>query len=90
MSTDKQPLGLTDAMKRFDMVEWDRWAGSRDNYSAFGWIKRSDGQRDFLALDIVDGEIVDFVTSSAKYSKKFCEIMGWEHSDCVKIDAPQG
>lgn len=74
-------------------VEWDRYVNNGGQYFVYGWIKRSDGQRDFLVLDM---EIKDmalycntFVTSSAKYSREIMKhifLSDVGHTDCQKIE----
>lgn len=75
-------------------VEWDRWAKTEQypaHYSVYGWIKRKDGQRDFVCVEMWEYNRpcdAPFVTSSAKYSSKICEIITGEvtkHSPCRKI-----
>lgn len=77
-------------------VEWDRFTYSSMSerqgvYNIYGWIHRTDGQRDFLLLLLtqIDGYMYpNFVTSSAKYSKLINAFLFGEnapHSDCIKI-----
>lgn len=75
-------------------VEWDRWTKSKQEtpyYSVYGWIKRKDGQRDFVCIEMWEDDSPGdayFVTSSAKYSSKICEIIIGqitEHNPCRKI-----
>ena len=73
-------------------VEWDRYTCSGNIvYNLYGWIKRTDGDRDFLVLQVFltgDAPIVSFVTSSAKYSKAISEVLFKEsagHTECIKI-----
>ncbi len=66
-------------------VEWDRYTEGKIT-NVYGWIKRSDGQRDFLLIQLMDGKF-GFVTSSAKYSKVLHEYLFGdlvEHNDCIK------
>lgn len=72
-------------------IEWDRFTEEGGDYNIYGWIQRSDGQRDFvlLMLDRKDDKIKGgFVTSSAKYSAAICQFMFNEegdHEPCKKI-----
>lgn len=73
----------------FPEVEWDRWAGLPNEYNIFGWIQRDDGWKDFLVLEIIDNEITDFCTSSAKYSKEFSKRLLFPHYECNKVNLTQ-
>ena len=83
-------------------VVWDRCSLGSESNSAFGWIPRTDGQRDFLilcwhaknALNPSSGNIEEmiaygFATSSAKYTREFSKhLFGTDagHNDCQRID----
>ena len=76
-------------------VKWDRFTVNDDDYYVvYGWIARSDGDRDFLVVSMENydsGNVFDvfYTTSSAKYSKQLCMILYGEdegHSDCIKIE----
>lgn len=75
---------IGDMLRKFPEVSWDRWAGElQDHVVVFGWIKRGDGQRDFMLLIFDDGEMQAYCTSSAKYSADFGKRLGFEtHHDC--------
>lgn len=75
-------------------VRWDRWTKSNQEnpyYSVYGWIKRTDGNSDFVVIEMWEDskpEEAYFVTSSAKWSSKICEIISGqttEHNPCRKI-----
>ena len=77
-----------ETLKQFPEVKWDRFTIFVDEVEmvrVFGWIIRKDGQRDFLVIDFIDGEVDNYCTSSAKYSKKFSERLGFDHIDCIKV-----
>jgi hypothetical protein len=73
-------------------IEWDRFVEKDGEYGIYGWIKRKDGQRDFVLLEIYEenGQIKGgFSTSSAKYSKKLHEFLYGKkvpHNPCKKIE----
>lgn len=74
-------------------IEWDRFTGGDDEMFVYGWIKRKDCQRDFVAIILLSmqsgNNYVNFTTSSAKYSKQICELLFGEsdgHADCIKIE----
>lgn len=78
---------ICDAIEKIIPVEWDRYTDGKI-INVYGWIKRSDSQRDFLLLQIMDGKF-GFVTSSAKYSKVLHEYLFGsleEHHDCIKYN----
>ena len=85
---------LTSFSQKFP-VEWDRYCESGNHYDVYGWIRRRDGQRDFVLLhfDItaLPGRKLDvnFVTSSAKYSEEIYKfIFDGEtegHNSCIRI-----
>lgn len=73
-------------------IEWDRFTGDDDEMFVYGWIKRKDGQRDFVVIILLSmqsgNNYVNFTTSSAKYSSKICELLFGElseHQPCVKV-----
>jgi hypothetical protein len=71
----------------FPEVMWDRWSGSLDDLSIFGWIDRpQDAYKDFVELVIVDGKVESVSTSSARYSAEFCERLDFEHRDCQRVE----
>lgn len=77
---------MRDTLKLFPEVEWDRWAGGKEASSAFGWIARADGQRDFLVIRFVRGEVDSYTTSSAKHTASIADRLDFTHSDCRWID----
>lgn len=74
-------------------IVWDRFTELDGDYNIYGWIKRKDGQRDFVLLQLyIEGEDIKggFVTSSAKYSAPICNYMYGEskdHNNCLKIES---
>lgn len=69
-------------------VIWDRFVRFNNQYTVFGWINRTDGQRDFLIIWFNEGDKLSdiaFATSSAKYSKAVADLFGSEHGDCTKV-----
>lgn len=85
---------IIEEMQKTIPVEWDRFAvDEKGDYDIYGWIKRNDGQRDFILLQlfIENGEVKGgFCTSSAKYSKAIFDFLypGTEdkgHNKCQKI-----
>ena len=73
-------------LKQFTEVKWDRFVFANNCTSVFGWIKRKDGQRDFLLIDFDEFDIVGYATSSAKYSKIFAKRLDFKHINCKKIE----
>lgn len=82
-------MDRVDILKAFGKVapiKWDRYTVYKDRFTLFGWIDRTDGQRDFVVIDFDDNcelKDISFVTSSAKYSEKIAELLGMGHSDCI-------
>lgn len=79
-------------MAKLIPIEWDRYTNSGTHYYVYGWIQRKDGKRDFVVVEMEQNEeslrAIDFVTSSAKYSREIMKIMfvtDAGHSDCKKI-----
>jgi len=83
-------IALLQHIKTSIPVEWDRYTDGNGFYNIYGWISRSDGQRDFLLLQFQDDlKDINFVTSSAKYSKQICDLLYGEfniHVPCKKIE----
>jgi len=83
---------LLDVIKKDIPVTWDRFTEYNGYYNVYGWLPRSDGQRDFLLLQAlfttgVTPEL-EYVTSSAKYSAKIHEILYGDtasHINCKKV-----
>lgn len=74
-------------------VSWDRYTISDIGaYNIYGWLPRSDEQRDFLLLQIISDESglnVGYVTSSAKYTQEIGSLLFGEnapHNTCIKIE----
>ncbi len=74
-------------------VEWDRFTKTEDNYYVvYGWIKRHDGERDFLMIGLWANdppEDVFYTTSSAKYSMEISRVLygsADDHNPCRKIE----
>lgn len=69
-------------------IVWDRFVKYENSFTVFGWITRTDGDRDFVSIWFNEGQgLTDcgFMTSSAKYSKDIAEFVGSEHIDCTAI-----
>jgi hypothetical protein len=71
-----------------DFVQWDRGVVGDQRTIIYGWIRRSDGARDFaiIEFDHSTGLPSWWLTSSAKYSKvlhEWCGGKAEEHVDCV-------
>src|SRR6185503_3283290 len=68
----EQTLGrhqwLADQMNLFPEVAWDRCTGDDNAGTAYGWIARDDGNKDFLLLMWIP-DTIGFCTSSARYSR---------------------
>ncbi|MFH1365512.1 MAG: hypothetical protein ABIH28_02935 [archaeon] len=77
---------IINVLKKLDFVKWDRYFGKGDNLTFYGWIDREDNYKDFVFIEFNEGEYITHGTSSSKYSKKIAEILGKEHSDCIRIE----
>ena len=93
MNTKKQIMYLLALLENAVPVSWDRYTMSDVGaYNIYGWIKRSDNERDFLLLQIINDESglnVGYVTSSAKYTKEIGLLLFGEnapHNTCTKIE----
>lgn len=82
---------LLDVAEKIPVI-WDRYTNSGTHYYVYGWIERTDGKRDFVVLEMEqDSEAlraIDFVTSSAKYSREIMKILfitDAGHTDCQLI-----
>lgn len=90
----KVELTLTAVCNALPFVTWDRLTiGDLDDDSygqVFGWIPRSDGQRDFVIVTSwASWDTVNFNTSSAKYSEEINAILfgaGAEHGTCKRVE----
>lgn len=74
-------------------VTWDRYTKTDDGYYVvYGWIPRSDSNRDFVMIGMNETdppEDVFYTTSSAKYSVSICDILqgsSEDHNPCRKVD----
>lgn len=73
-------------------IQWDRFTEKDGYYNIYGWIKRKDGERDFVLFQLYldNGEIKgSYCTSSAKYSKEIFKLFygTYEgHNDCKKVE----
>jgi hypothetical protein len=86
-----------ESLSKLIPIEWDRFTEDEDgDFNIYGWIKRKDGQRDFVLLNLFleDGNIRSyksgFATSSAKYSKMiYMCLYGTTkgHNSCRKIES---
>lgn len=86
-------LAVMEKLKSAIPIEWDRYTKTEDGfYVVFGWIARSDGQRDYVQFQLWDfqqPEEAFFSTSSAKYSRQIMEVLQGtsdDHNDCRKIN----
>lgn len=92
MNTKKQIMYLLALLENAVPVAWDRYTVSEFGaYNIYGWIGRSDGNRDFLLLQIMNDKDlnVGYVTSSAKYTNEIASILFGEtppHNTCIKIE----
>lgn len=70
----------------FPEVAWDRWTGTGDRLTVFGWIDRRDSYKDFMVV-IFEDEVIRFITSSALHSASFSKRIGGEnHVDCRRVE----
>lgn len=84
-------------LNRLPMVTWDRcicWTnnpGEPECLSAYGWIYRPDGPRDFVLVEFMwpdDPLLCTPTTSSAKYSAELARLLLGEdapHVECERI-----
>lgn len=81
-----------ESMARLIPIEWDRFTETNGQYNVYGWVKRKDGQRDFVLLQLYVEENKlkgTFHTSSAKYSKTIHMLLYHTtkgHVSCKKIE----
>lgn len=72
-------------LNQFPEVEWDRFSGTtKDEMAVYGWIKRKDGNKDFLILCITGFKVTWWITSSSIYSKTFSERI--DHNLCKRVE----
>lgn len=87
---------MVEAIRALHFVEWDRGVpatvGDDTQVTAYGWVARKDGKRDFVLLETWDSwHGVSFTTSSAKWSKEISRVLygsaveGETHNDCVRV-----
>ena len=86
-------VAVTELLSSHIPIHWDRFTVTEDGfYVVYGWIPRSDHNRDFLMLEMWESDPpseVFYTTSSAKYSKQIMEVLygdEFEHNDCRKIE----
>jgi hypothetical protein len=90
-------LLITSHAVRFPEVTWDRFTVSREETEVtttiYGWVARTDGQRDFILLKFTQHTgrgtyDLSFCTSSAKYSDDFAKRLEMGgHSPCLRVEA---
>lgn len=73
-------------LNKFPKVKWDRYTEDGLVSNFFGWIKRKDGQSDFLILSFVDKKLWWYFTSSAKFSKKIAKKLKQKHLECTRVE----
>jgi hypothetical protein len=83
-------LKRAEVLRRLTMVEWDRCTSSDVDMAVYGWIARSDGQRDFVMVVFIAGSPhpESFATSSAKYSREIMRLLCGDdkgHIDCERV-----
>jgi hypothetical protein len=72
-------------------INWDRYTSTDEGfYVVYGWIPRSDGDRDFLMItwDKSEPDEAWYTTSSAKYSRIIMRVLTGsddDHNDCRNI-----
>lgn len=90
----KVELTLTACCNALPFVTWDRLVfgdvGDNSYGQVFGWIPRSDGQRDFVLITSWSNwDTVDFNTSSAKHSAEIDRILfghNENHGTCKLVE----
>src|SRR6185312_8254054 len=86
-----------ESLSKLIPIEWDRFTEDEDgDFNIYGWIKRKDGQRDFVLLNLfleygnIRSYKSGFATSTAKYSKTiYMCLYGTTkgHNSCRKIES---
>ncbi len=77
---------VINGLNKFPEVVWDRFTGDAEDYfRCFGWIAREDDKFDFMVIDFDKGEVVDYSTSSAKYSLEFSKRINFTHENCQSM-----
>lgn len=90
---------MQEDMEKLPFVNWDRFFEDGWDLEVFGWIDREYNYKDFVSLRYdYDSKLsrqnrkktwlLDFSTSSAKYSKEITEILteSDEHKDCQRVE----
>ncbi|MEK6878281.1 MAG: hypothetical protein AABY22_01665 [Nanoarchaeota archaeon] len=80
---------ITKSLNKLIYVEWDRYFEYKGGLVCFGWIDREkDNYKDFVTLEFNTESkgLVMFTTSSALYSKDIAEILGFDYSECKRIE----
>jgi len=77
-------------LSKLDFVMWDRYFGEIRCLTFFGWINREeDSYKDFVTITFNDegnAFLIDYATSSKKYTEKIAEILNCTHSSCSRIE----
>lgn len=91
MNENASVLAVIDRLKPVPII-WDRFTENDDGlFVVYGWIARSDRQRDFVMFEQWRDYAVEecfCVTSSAKYSREITRLLygsDEDHSDCIPI-----
>lgn len=85
---------MEEVMASLPFVEWDRFVkwddGEEAGLTFYGWIERNDKYKDFVTLTLdLGGLPIEYMTSSAKYSRKICAILfGVKegHENCRRVE----
>ena len=91
---------MEEDMKSLSFVNFDRFYERGWDVEVFGWIDKGDSYKDFVSLrytyDTTQSKktrqktwILDWSTSSAKYTKEINVIINGEsddHSDCIRVE----
>ena len=82
---------IEETLNKFPEVTWDRFSEGVNDYNhgfvwVFGWIAREDSYKDFAIIEFSKGTVSSVETSSAKYSKEFCERVDFVHVDCQRVE----
>ena len=75
LQAEKRVEGI---LAKFKFVKWDRFTEDTPNcrLNFYGWIKRNDAYKDFIALTIFKQDFsIEYITSSAKWDKEICRIL---------------
>jgi len=77
---------ITNWLNKLPVVRWDRISQKVGHIYAFGWIDREDEYKDFIVIDFVNGEPVDYVSSDIKYNLEHRRILGLFTQKCQRIE----